>query len=68
MIHGERLTEYTAFELQVLLNALARETDYVNELGDPSENLKYRAAISQLKIKIIEAKTEVRLKEIQTEN
>lgn len=67
MQHGERLTEYTSFEIQVLLNALARETDYVNALGADA-NSKYRDAISQWKTKIIEAKTEVRLKEIQTEN
>lgn len=69
MIYGEKLTEYTSEELQTLLNAVAREMDFVYESEkDPMYDQYYFERLEQWKTKIIEAKTEVRLKEIQTEN
>lgn len=68
MSHGERLTEYTSEELQTLLNAIAREMDFAYDSKDPRHDVYYLGILEQWKVKIIEAKTEVRVKEIQTEN
>lgn len=64
MIHGERLTEYTSEELQTLLNAVAREMDFVYESEkDPRYDLYYFERLEQWKVKIIEAKSEVIIQE-----
>lgn len=68
MTHGKDLTEYSSFELSVLLNAVARETDHVSANYDGRKSAEYLNVLTQWKTKIIEAKAQVRLKEIQTEN
>lgn len=64
MTHGKDLTEYTSFELRVILNAIAREKHFVISEGGP--NIKYNDALDQWKTKIIEAIAEVRMSEINT--
>jgi hypothetical protein len=68
MIYGDRLTEYTSEELQTLLNAIARETDHLLAYQLDQRVRAQIRHLEQWKTKVIEAKTEVRLKEIQTEN
>lgn len=73
MTHGERLTEYTSFELQMLLDSVALKIDDL-KLMYGTDNTSYHVpekmeALSLWATKIIEAKAEVRVREINaTEN
>lgn len=70
MIHGEKLTEYSSQELDVLLLAIGCGMDHYKEICDddaPDEVIKERQEIlNQWRVKVIEAKAEVRVREIQT--
>lgn len=69
MTHGKDLTEYTSFELQVLLDAIASR---IVELKGVETLLNRKSIEDQIDVldqwstKIIEAKAEVRTAEINT--
>lgn len=69
MTHGKDLTEYTSFELQVLLDAIASR---IVELKGVETLLNRKSIEDQIDVldqwstKIIEAKAEVRMSEINT--
>lgn len=72
MTHGERLTEYTSHELGILLLAIGCGMDHCNDICDddsPKHVIEERVEIlNQWRIKVIEAKAEVRVREITAEN
>lgn len=68
MTHGERLTEYTSEELRVLSFAVCCALNFYDE-GNYDGNSKTQDKIeilNQWRSKIIEAITEVRVREINT--